>query len=264
MMRRLQYLTIVGLETVLLACGGGASGQKDDSVNDSVKNQLSGIWLDDNTETPMFVIKGDSIAYITTGKVMNAVKFDLKDDTLIIHGEELVKYVLFKHHEHVLQFQTPVGDILSLHKSESDSLIFEKTQVEQPAQVIKRDSVVNFQGKRYRGYVYINPTKKKVVYQSLSEEGLPIDDVYYDNIIHICVYQGSEKQYAQDISKEMFSDLIPKNFIDNAILSEMEFKGVNARGYHYLAQLCQPEGSTCYYIRLTASFDGKLTMELQQ
>ena len=43
---------------------------------------------------------------------------------------------------------------------------------------------------RYRGYVYINPSKIKVMRPGVSEEGLGVDNVYYDNIIHICVYEA--------------------------------------------------------------------------
>ena len=43
---------------------------------------------------------------------------------------------------------------------------------------------------RYRGYVYINPSKIKVMRPGVSEEGLGVDNVYYDNIIHILCIEG--------------------------------------------------------------------------
>ena len=60
------------------------------------------------------------------------------------------------------------------------------------SEVTKRDSVVMYNGKRYRAYVYVNPSKKKVVKTSYSDEGISVDNVYYDNVMHI-VYTKDEK-----------------------------------------------------------------------
>lgn len=56
-------------------------------------------------------------------------------------------------------------------------------------------------GNRYHGYVYINPSKMKVIRTSYSEDGIGVDNVYYDNVIHICVYKGKEMLYGEDITK---------------------------------------------------------------
>lgn len=129
-------------------------------------------------------------------------------------------------------FHSAVGDVIRLHKSdtENDSLAFIHTQ-EIPVynEVIKKDSVVTYDNVRYRGYVYINPSKIKVMRPGVSEEGLGVDNVYYDNIIHICVYEGRKSLYAKDITKQMFkggSD----DFLQWAILSDMDFMGSIRKG----------------------------------
>ena len=53
------------------------------------------------------------------------------------------------------------------------------------SEVVQKDSVVMYKGTRYRGYVYINPSKMKVIRTTYSDEGIGIDNVYYDNVIHI-------------------------------------------------------------------------------
>ena len=68
-------------------------------------------------------------------------------------------------------------------------------------EVIKKDSIVTYKNTRYRGYVYINPSKMKVFKTSYSENGISVDNVYYDNVIHICVYEGKKMLYGQDITK---------------------------------------------------------------
>ena len=100
---------------------------------------------------------------------------------------------------------------MKLHKSEepADSLAF----VDNTFQVIpiytevtERDSVVMYNGRRY-----INPSKMKVYKTSYSEEGISVDNVYYDNIMHICVYEGKKCLYSSDITKRMFENTVPEN-----------------------------------------------------
>ena len=83
---------------------------------------------------------------------------------------------------------------------------------------------------RYRGYVYINPSKIKVMRPGVSEEGLGVDNVYYDNIIHICVYEGRKSLYAKDITKQMFKGVVPDDFLQWAILSDMDLWGSIRKG----------------------------------
>ena len=63
----------------------------------------------------------------------------------------------------------------------------------------------------------------------VSEEGLGVDNVYYDNIIHICVYEGRKSLYAKDITKQMFKGVVPDDFLQWAILSDMDFMGGSIR-----------------------------------
>ena len=60
-----------------------------------------------------------------------------------------------------------------------------------------------YKGTRYRGYVYINPSKMKVIKTVYSDEGIGVDNVYYDNVIHICVYEGRNLLYGKDITKKV-------------------------------------------------------------
>ena len=79
-----------------------------------------------------------------------------------------------------------------------------------------------FDGVRYRAYVYINPSQMKVVKTTYSEDGISMDNIYYDNVMHICVY--------------------------------------DRKGYHYQALVCIPESPVCNLVNLTISFDGKLNI----
>lgn len=251
---------IMGCFCLLLpACMGGEARQEEQAADTLADTQwLQGVWLDDNTESPVFKIKGDSIYYAS--QINAPLKYDLKNDTLTIYGVETVHYPLERCQEQALQFRTPVGDMVSLHKSDNDSA-FVALSVTGPEkkEVISKDLAVMYQGKRYRGYVYINPTSIKVIRPSLTEEGLTMDNVYYDNVIHICVYQGKQRLYAKDITRQMFSSVVPDDYLKMSILSDMDFIGVDAEGYHYLATLCIPDGASCYNVELTIDRDDQLS-----
>ncbi len=114
---------------------------------------------------------------------------------------------------------------------------------------------------RYRGYVYINPSKMKVTKTSYSENGYSVDNVYYDNVVHICVYEGRKMLYGQDITKKMFANVFPEGLLNQTILSDMNFTGVNSRGYHYQAILRIPESSVFNLVNITIDFNNKLNIK---
>jgi hypothetical protein len=98
----------------------------------------------------------------------------------------------------------------------------------------------------------------------MSDEGLGVDNVYYDNIIHICVFEGKRKLFSKDITKDMFSGVVPDEFLQSAVLSDMDFGGVDAKGYRYQATICIPDGASCYLVNITVGKDGSLDYKLVQ
>ena len=128
-------------------------------------------------------------------------------------------------------------------------------------EVMKKDSVVMYKGIRYRGYVYINPSKMKVIRTSYSEDGISVVNVYYDNVIHICVYEGRQMLYGKDITKKMFAGIFPTETLNQMILADMNFMGVNNKGYQYQATLCVPESSVYSLANITIGFDNQMSIK---
>lgn len=60
----------------------------------------------------------------------------------------------------------------------------------------------------------------------------------------------------------MFKDIVPDDFLQWAILSDMDFMGVDSKGYHYQATVCVPDDASCYMVNITAGKDGGLSFEL--
>ena len=221
------------------SCIENSNRQRERKRSDSLRvmELLQGIWIDDNTGLPTLKIKEDSL--FLASQSQTAYRFGISDDTLVTYGADQIKYQIDSIDSHVFHFYTQVGDLMSLHKADNDTIAFGYQQDEEKQdtirEVVEKDSVFVYQGVRYRGYVFINPSTKKVIRPMMTEEGMIVDNIYYDNIIHICVYQGKEELYAQNISKEMFAGIFPDAFLQTVILSDMDFVGIDSDGYHYRA-----------------------------
>ena len=255
------------LFTPLIAACTGSVEKKDEKAeeerNQMIMQHLQGIWIDDNTELPMLKSKGDRI--FLASQINMPFCFSISGDSLLAKGLEPVAYRIIKIEEHVFQFYTSLGDLVSLHKSDNDTIPFGYQTVTEPEKkVIEKDSVFYFQGKRYHGYAYINPSTKKVFRPTITEEGMIVDNVYYDNIIHICVFQGKQRLYAKDISKEIFEGTVPADFLKMSVLSDMKFTGVDSEGYHYQATVSMPDDLSCYYVNLLIDEKGTLTFKLKE
>lgn len=232
-------------------------------VDTAAVRELQGLWLDDNTELPLFRIKGDSIYYASQVNV--PMPFTVMNDTLMVFSVDTLLYPIKERGLYSLEYKSLTGDVIAVHKAETDTVSFGLPVVEEKSadEVIEKDSVIMYKGERFRGYAYINPTRKKVIRLGMSEEGLPIENVYYDNIIHICIYKGRERLFARDIDKEMFAQVVPMDFLKLSILSDMDFLSVNEEGYWYLATICEPEGASCYNVKMNVTREGEVRYMVQ-
>lgn len=260
-----KYLCII-LFSLFFFCHSKQNKNIERNENIESKATLQGMWLDENTESPVLQIKGDSIYYFASS--ISPVSFKVFDDSLITYGEaNRTSYQIIKQSTYTLWLQTEIGDLIQLSKVDNttDSIIFPKNKIEKPKQsteVIQKDHVVFYNNVRYRGYVYINPSQIKVIRPEYSEEGFQVDNVYYDNIIHICVYEGKNKLFGKDIMKKDFEGIIPDDFLQWSILSDMDFKGVNEKGYQYQASICIPNEASCYLVNISISEKGELSYTL--
>ena len=231
--------------------------------NKEAKIKLKGIWIDEESESVAFKIQGDTIYY--PDNLSQPSCFQIKNDTLIM-GASQSKYPILKHTNNTFWFRNSNGDVIKLRKSNdpNDSLIFihESPKIQTVTEILKKDTVIQYNGERYHCYVTVNPTKYKVIRTTYNADGVEADNIYYDNIIHVSVYHGARQLYSHNLSKNMFSKLIPENFLTQAILSNVEFESVDADGFHFNTTLCIPDIASCYMLDTKISLKGKMSMEL--
>ena len=266
-MRKLLKIWFCSAVVLLLTgCGskGSAEGKEGATQEDrEAKRLLQGVWADEETEEVSFWAKGDTIFYADS--VSQPTRFAIIGNELVLDATD-VRYHIEKQTEHTFWFRNQNNDVVRLVKS-STTLPDEFVQGDTPSvltytEVVKQDSVVMYSGERYHWYIAINPTKYKVHRTAYNEDGVEVDNVYYDNIMHVSVFKGSQKVFSHDFRKQDYQQKVPKEFLGQSVLGNMEFAGIDGRGLRFVATVCIPDGATCYKAEHLVSFDGKLSTSL--
>ena len=246
MNKLLILITSVVLAGMLWSCGNNAPQEE----SREAKALLQGTWMDNETEDVLFRMKGDTVYYADSTSM--PAYFKVVGDTLYI-GKN-TGYHREKHTAHILWFKNQNGGLMKLEKVDEEELrdVEEKPQPETTIQsltgVLKRDTVVFKDGKRFHCYIAINPTRYKVTYQTVNEDGLSVDEVFYDNIVNICIVKDGYQIFKRDMHKKDYAGQVENDFLEKAILNDMNFKKVDAEGFHFTASLCQPNGASCYLV----------------
>lgn len=247
----------------LSSCKGESKVEAMEEVeNAEAKAMLQGIWNNTDLDEVTLKVSGDTIIYADS--TLAPVRFAIIEDSLVLRGYNETRYAIIKQTPTVFQFCNHEGDVIRLAKSTNpdDNYIFENrkpvVQINQN-QLIKRDSVVTGGDRKYHVYIQVNPSTYKVIQSSLSQDGLQVDNVYYDNIINVCVYNGAQRLYSSDIHKADFKRFIPDNVLRQCVLSDIVIDKVTDAGVELLAYICEPDSPESYVVRMIVSHSGKLT-----
>ncbi|MCR5129955.1 MAG: DUF4738 domain-containing protein [Prevotella sp.] len=230
------------------------------------KELLQGIWINEDEGDVVFNVKGDTIYYPTSTNM--PVAFIIVNDTLILQGNQDVRYAIRRQSPHIFEFENQNGDVVKLTKSTNDEDLLEFEDVQPHAinqgLLIKRDTVIMAHGERYHCYVQVNPTSYKVFKTSYNSEGVSVENVYYDNIINLAVFNGTRRVFSSDFHKNDFRKHIPEDIIKQCILSDMIFSGADASGIHYDAEICIPDSPSSYVVDVVVAYDGKVTFHVEE
>ena len=80
--------------------------------------------------------------------------------------------------------------------------------------------------------------------------------------MHIAVFKGAQRLYSSDFHKQQYASKVPKDFLSDAILGNMEYSHIDTEGLHFNATLCIPDGASCYMVETIVDYQGKMTMKL--
>ena len=232
--------------------------------NAEAKAMLQGVWQDAETDEVLFMAEGDTI-YFADPTSMPA-HFRIVGDSIELGPNT---YKISKQTAHNFWFRNHAGDEVQLVKhdeaddsGEQPDLSDQKPQIISTTEVVNLDSVVMYGGQRYHWYVTVNPTRYRVTRTTYTPDGVAVENVYYDNIIHVSLFKGNQRLYSRDFNKQAFAANVPADFLTQSILGNISFDGVDAKGFHFDATVCIPDGESCYMVETLIGFDGQLSMKL--
>ena len=247
----------------LVSCGETKKdvGVTKEIVEDSeAKRLLQGVWIDEDEGVPSFWAMGDSLFYADTTSM--PARFCIIADTLIIEGASKVKYPIVKQTEHIIEFINPGGENVHLVKGDSASSVefFSKAKpiALNQLQTIKRDTVIFAAQERYHVYVQVNPTRQKVYKQTINDDGVVVENVYYDNSIRFIIFHGAQRVYQHDFHRDDFKKLVPEDFFRKSVLSDLVYYSHDGSSVSYVAQLAIPDSFSSYEVLLTFDYKGSL------
>ena len=257
-----RFYNIVWLMALLISCGGQGGSSESAQESREAKAMLQGVWLDEESSEVAFRVKGDTIYYADSTSMPAYFKI-VKDSLVLASG---TKYGIAKQTEHLFWFVNQNGDIVKLTKSDDaedeKEFVHDTPKILTYTHQVKLDSVVTYDGERYHWYIAINPTKHKVSKRAYNDDGMEVENVYYDNIMHIAVFKGAQRLYSSDFHKQQYASKVPKDFLSDAILGNMEYSHIDTEGLHFNATLCIPDGASCYMVETVVDYQGKMTMKL--
>ena len=268
-MRLSVSIWFLALTVTFASCGGTSkSSLVPQGENVQAKEMLQGVWVNDDTDLPVMKIQGDSFYYNTDAS--QPLSFKVFGDSLFLLGQrDTLSYLITRQTEQQLWIHSIFGDEVRYHKSsyEEDLSAFmtrqdEDEEVNTAAQT-QKDSVVFYQNKRYRGYVFVNPTQMKVIRSGYDDNGLLIDRIYFDNIIYLCVYQDKKQLWGSNVERSLFSSVIPGDALEECVLEDAQFMGVGPDGYLFRAELVVPDSYVGYHVDLTVSREGDIALRLE-
>ena len=259
-----QLSVLIFLTLVLCGCGNRSVSvpATEPEEDRDAKAMLQGFWVDDETEEYAVHVEGDTVFYSDSTSM--PAYFRIVNDSLVLASG--AAYNIDKLTENLFWFRNQNGDLVKYRRSanpeEDSTWVHDTPHIMTYTHQVKTDSVVMYNGERYHWYIAINPTKYKVTKHSYSEDGIEVENVYYDNIMHISVYKGANCIYSSDFRKQQYADKVPADFLEEAVLGKMEFIHIDAQGLHFNATLCIPDGASCYLVESLISYKGQMTMKL--
>ncbi len=259
-MKKLTLYPILIFSLFLFGCSGKQNGGLSPKDKQAMA-MLEGIWVDASEEDVSFSVKGDTIYF--PDSITRPVEFKIIGDSLILNGSNTSKYRITRQGENFFEFDNGSGGLSRFLRSEnpSDSLLFNYGQsvVVNQSITASKDSIVSFKGNKYRCSIKVSPTKTEVYKSRINDDGLEVESVFYDNMVHLSIHSSGDEIFSKDFLKSDFEAYVPSYMLTECILSNITLSGVDDKGFHFLSQMAIPDSPSSFIVEFVVSFKGKVT-----
>ncbi|RRC99104.1 DUF4738 domain-containing protein [Prevotella sp. OH937_COT-195] len=255
---------LLSLAFILVSCKY-ENKEKDFCKEDlKAKKMMQGVWYDELEDNVVFSVNGDTIFY--PDSISLPVAFTVINDSLCLNGAIMTKYPIKNLTEHLLIFKNQNGDEIKLFKDENasskkvDLVKYNRHVAINQHRIIKKDTVVMLEGVKNHIYIQVNPTTYKVSKSNYDNEGVRVDNIYYDNTVSICIVKNSVKTFIHDFHKKEFLGTIPSGIIQQSILNDIIYEGHDSDGFHFYATMGIPDTPSNYIAEIIVSYNNKHTI----
>lgn len=258
------FVTVFLLVLFFTSCNEAKKGHSAPQEDRNAKNMMQGAWFDELEENIVFRVKGDTIFY--NDSTSQPVAFSLIDDSLCLNGSVTTKYPIVKLTKNLLIFMNQNGDEVRLTKDDNLSQGMQETFEKNKAiainqrRIIKNDTVVMLGNVKNHIYIQVNPTTYKVIKTNYNDEGVRVDNIYYDNTVSICIVKNSVKTFIHDFHKKEFAEIIPSGIISQSILNNIIYERHDEKGFHFYAQVGIPDTPSNYMAEIIVTDDNKYSI----
>ncbi len=248
------------LASALLAACGGSRGGDPPREDGEAMALLEGIWVDASEDDVSFLVRGDTIYY--PDSISRPVGFRIESDTLVLLGTNVSKYGITRQGPDVFEFDNGSGDTARFVRSENpdDSLFFTNRQVGVVSgnDLERTDTVVSHGGTKYHSYVDLRRTRDRVYKTTINDDGLEVERLYYDNVVHLSIQSAKGTLFVGDFSKADFASFVPEYMLSQSVLGGIVLSGIDDEGIHYAAMMSIPDSQSSFVVGFVISYKGEL------
>ena len=110
----MKYVAISLIAIFLMACTGNKNSyfSEEEKEDSNAKEMLQGIWLNDETESPLMRVEGDTIYYADAQST--PIAFKIMRDILYTYGNDTTYYKIDKQGEHIFWFHSITDNVIKL------------------------------------------------------------------------------------------------------------------------------------------------------
>ena len=261
-----RYVLLLTIVLAFGACRHYDSEYAKRHQDTDAKELMQGIWIDDEEGAPVLMAHGDSVFFPDTTSL--PVAFWIYQDSLYLQGGTTDRYLITKQSEHVLRFINQSGEEVKIVKAEGQQLrplfMQERPYALNIFRTLVTDTVGMYNiGRIYNCHISVEPTHTRVMVSTFKEAGIRVDNMYLDNEAQVNIRLNKQPFYEHRFVKQDFAAFVPKDFIQKAILSRMQYDRVDSAAIYLDAVIGVPDATSAFVIEVKVGKNGKVTKKLK-
>lgn len=252
------FRLLIAVLIVFSACVG-------EQENKEAKEMMQGVWYNSDTNERSLYVKGDTIYFADPVNVPSY--FRIVDDSLEIFGANVDHYAIYRQAPHIFCFYNLNGELVKLRKGNrmADTVRFAyKGRQQTIRKTLQKDSTIIYKGEKFHFAITISPSNGEVLKQTYTNDGIQVDNLYFDNSVNLDVKRNDGKLFKGEVKKLDYAKAVPSSFLSQAVFADLDFDRADAKGLHFNAVFSIPNEKLSYIVETIITPKGKLELKQEE